>query len=554
MLVPRTVEGRTSGIKPFFLCDDGRYLFNAVSGGDERKHLESLKFHTEVLSRCEDDDGAQAALAFLESSHLQKDNSGNNAKVGAVEGNMVLCLEHASAPIFRRSAIVHAWLDYLNNGGNGGKSVYGRCCVKGEYGKLARIFTNIKGVSKSPSSLVSCNFEASESYGKTKTYNASISEDVAFRAGTALKYLLADRSRKVTLGGTIMTYWTDAPAPVADATLGWLFRKGTGNLAEDKPTRDALSSALEEMKSGRVPTSFDPEVGYCLLGVSPNNARLAVRYFVRGTLGDLARILGDYAKDIKMVGVEGFTAPWQILLQISPDGKQGSRPYERLKKTPQTMVAQAMQAVFEGGEFPRALETLVLARMRTDHGDKGRWDLGQRAAILKACRNRRLRLRGLYPKEKERIEVSLNKKNSNLGYLTGRLFAVLERAQQGAVEDAKATIRDRYIGAASTTPARVMQPLLRLCQAHLASIRKDEKKIWLANRLERELDEIVGRLMPGDGGFPKTLDSDDQGMFFIGYYQERCSLWEKSDKNTPDDAASGELLNEAGTDDHSEEE
>ena len=126
--------------------------------------------------------------------------------------------------------------------------------------------------------------------------------------------------------------------------------------------------------------------------------------------------------------------------------------------------------------------------------------------------------------------MSLNKENSNLGYLTGRLLAVLERAQQEAVKGANATIRDRYIGAASTTPARVIQPLLRNCQAHLAAIRKDGGKAWLSTRLERELDEIVGRLMPGNEGFPKTLDSDDQGLFFIGYYQERCALWEKSEK------------------------
>ena len=118
--------------------------------------------------------------------------------------------------------------------------------------------------------------------------------------------------------------------------------------------------------------------------------------------------------------------------------------------------------------------------------------------------------------------MALNKENNNIGYLLGRLFAVMERAQQGALGDINATIRDRYIGAASSTPARVFQPLLRNCQSHLSKLRKERP--WLANRLEKELDEIVGNRL-GDGGLPKTLDMDDQGAFFIGYYQERYDLW-----------------------------
>lgn len=119
--------------------------------------------------------------------------------------------------------------------------------------------------------------------------------------------------------------------------------------------------------------------------------------------------------------------------------------------------------------------------------------------------------------------MALNRENSNIGYLLGRLFAVMERAQQGASGDTNATIRDRYIGAASSTPERVFQPLMRGCQANLGTLRK--KKRGLSVKLEREMDEIVGRLFPGESSLPKTLSMDEQGAFFIGYYQERCDLW-----------------------------
>lgn len=524
MLVPEHAGRSGKFPTPYLLCDKASYLLGLDEKNGPGNRVRSRDFHEDVLSGCSDE-GARAALAFFSAENPAACLSAEDCERLGDGKMIVLCLRRSSDPIFDRPAVRSAWHHHLDIVGKAGVDEVGYCSVTGQKAPLARLFpqvTGVPGAQSSGASLVSFNFEASKSYGKDQAYNASISEDAAFRAGIALKYLLGNSSRRVSLGGTIMTYWTDAPSRAADEVMGWLFGKSLGSRAEDKPTLDAVSTALEEMRRGRVPSSFNPEVGYCILGVSPNAARLSVRYFERGTLGELAKRFGQYLRDMEIVGVSRAVAPWQALMQTASLGKADGLP--------QTLVAETMRAMLRGAEFPRSLETLVLARMRADHAGRNKWDLGQRAAILKACRNRRLRLRGVHPDEKESIDVSLNKENSNLGYLTGRLFAVLERAQQEAVKGANATIRDRYIGAASTTPARVIQPLLRNCQAHLAAIRKDGGKAWLSTRLERELDEIVGRLMPGNEGFPKTLDSDDQGLFFIGYYQERCALWEKSEK------------------------
>ncbi len=183
------------------------------------------------------------------------------------------------------------------------------------------------------------------------------------------------------------------------------------------------------------------------------------------------------------------------------------------------------------------LEQLVRARMRADHAARNAGDLGLRAAILKASLVRRQRKAGIVLSDKERIDVALNRENTNMGYLLGRLFAVLERAQEGAIEGANATIRDRYIGAASTTPARVFQILVSGCQAHLAALRKEPDKCWLAAMLEKEFDEIIGCQFSGDGDFPVVLTADDQGRFFIGYYQERVALWMSKEDRAAVEAA-----------------
>ena len=53
--------------------------------------------------------------------------------------------------------------------------------------------------------------------------------------------------------------------------------------------------------------------------------------------------------------------------------------------------------------------------------------------------------------------MSLDTTNNNIGYRLGRLFAVLEKAQEEAIPDINATIRDRFYGAASSTPVAVFR-------------------------------------------------------------------------------------------------
>lgn len=115
--------------------------------------------------------------------------------------------------------------------------------------------------------------------------------------------------------------------------------------------------------------------------------------------------------------------------------------------------------------------------------------------------------------------MSLNEDNANIGYLLGRLFAILEKAQQDAVPGANSTIRDRFIGSASATPARVFPQLLKTAQHHIS------KAEYGAN-IDRRLQEVVSRI-DSENGFPATLSYDDQGQFFIGYYQQKQALYMK---------------------------
>ena len=167
------------------------------------------------------------------------------------------------------------------------------------------------------------------------------------------------------------------------------------------------------------------------------------------------------------------------------------------------------RAILTGGRYPRSLLAAVVMRMRADGAING-----LRAAICKACLNRDARWSG----RKEDIPVSLDKANANPGYRLGRLFAVLETIQTRALgSEINATIRDRYYGAASATPAAVLPLLLRNANHHLARLRKDGKG-GLAFTFEREIAEILD---PFSDQLPRSLRIEEQGRFAVGYYHQR---------------------------------
>lgn len=112
----------------------------------------------------------------------------------------------------------------------------------------------------------------------------------------------------------------------------------------------------------------------------------------------------------------------------------------------------------------------------------------------------------------------LDKTNTNPGYLCGRLVAVLEKIQKDA--NSGDSMRTRYMGAASTTPATVLPSMLNVSVHH-------SEKLTEGSRIYNEQlkQEIIDKL-PVDG-FPTHLDLNDQGRFFVGYYHQNAYMYTK---------------------------
>ena len=200
---------------------------------------------------------------------------------------------------------------------------------------------------------------------------------------------------------------------------------------------------------------------------------------------------------------------------------------------PPQLAGEVMRAVLSGGLYPQSLLSAAIMRLRA--GDSAA--TGWHAAVIRTVLNRGARNNPLVPEEGE-IPMGLDRNYPNIGYQLGRLFAVYETAQRAALGNVNATIRDRYFGAASATPAGVFPLIVRGGQNHLAKVRK-EKPGW-ANLIERELEEINSHFEPKPGGvWPRSLRLSDQGEFAIGYYHQRATKL-GGDKDPAIDAEAGE--------------
>ena len=280
---------------------------------------------------------------------------------------------------------------------------------------------------------------------------------------------------------------------------------------EDPQRLQKIRSIIEHVRSGRrLSKDFevDDSVGFHILGISPNASRLSIRFYSQSTFGALTERLASHFEDSEVTKSSDyrpqFPTIWHMLKEVAVR--------KELDNIPNTMVASLTKTLLFGSDYPVSLYTGIISRIRADHQINA-----TRAGILKACLVRKHRLMGL-DKEKEMILVSLNPENKSPGYLLGRMFAVLEKAQGEAIGSAtNATIRDRYMSAAAATPSAIFPQLLRLANHHIRKL--DRNGIHYDRLIQSVLNDVNG-----DIGFPKTMNSEEQGLFYIGYYQQRQDL------------------------------
>lgn len=535
--VPQPAE-RTAGIKSNFLWDKTSYVLgvSARSKRTEREHAAFKALHHEALAG-EEDTGLRALLGFLDSWSPEGFKDRSHFSEEMLDTNIVFRLDGERRYLHERPAAREARQRLIDESDNGST---GRCLVTGKILPLARLHPAIKGVNGAQTAgarIVSFNRESFTSYGKSQGDNAPISAQAAFGYTTVLNYLLrrsAHNRQRLQIGDASVVFWAQADDANKAAAAESLFASLLDTSGDDDQETGRLRDVLEAVKQGRplreLDRGLDERTRIFVLGLAPNASRLSIRFWHSDTLEVFARRLADHFYDLQLEPAPWRAPPeiWRLLLATAPSRNGKSKSED----VPPQLAGELTRAILTGARYPRSLLNNIIMRLRAD-GEI----TGTRVALCKGVLARERRL-GNKDNDKG-IPVSLDPTNTDPGYLLGRLFSTLENVQHAALGKLNATIRDRYYGAASATPASVFPVLLRNAQHHLSRLRKD-KAGWAVN-LEKEIGHIIDLL---GTSFPRNLRIEAQGHFAIGYYhqtQARFARNEGQDATTVDTDSEGEI-------------
>ena len=392
------------------------------------------------------------------------------------------------------------------------------CLITGMPTQANRLETKIKGVwdaQPAGANIASFDKEAFTSFNKKQGDNAPVSPMAAFAYTTALNHLLDRNSRqRIQVGDTSTVFW----AQKDDAEIEEGFAAIFGERDDPDARAEQVRALLGAVQSGQFDGGRGDKLFY-VLGLAPNAARVSVRFWHAAPLHEIARQIRQWFSDLKVVRSAKdpeYPSLFRLLAACAQQGKADN--------IPPNLGGDIMRAILSGSPFPATWLNAAVLRCRAEQNVTY-----LRAAAIKASLNRLQRFQPNQSLDKELSDM-LDLENTNPAYRLGRLFAVLERIQEKAINP-NTTIRERYYGAASSSPVSVFTTLLRLKNHHLAKLNERENVYF---------ERLLGEIMGGLNDFPKHLSLPEQGRFALGYYHQRQDFFSKSGSSQSMQSTQGE--------------
>lgn len=517
LAVPAQVK-RSSGVAANFLCDTSSYLLGVDDKGKPERTKACFEAGREKhLAILKDTPGEAAAAvrAFFDtwSPSAAAEHPALQPYLSEIYKGGNLIFYYNDKPVADDPDVAAAWQQAYDSASDSDTPT--RCSVTGKLAPAARLHGNIQGVrgaQSSGASLVSFNADAFCSYGHEQGENAPVSTYAMTAYTQALNYLLRGENVRRIGDVTVVCWAENADSAAAALAMSMLF----GPQEQTDWTEADIHAALKSLTSGKPvdlqDMHFDPDTHFYILGLAPNAARLAVRFFWQDTFMKLANNVNAHYERLELIrpAYEKFDTLWPYALAratVNLNARDPS-PAPRLS-------GDLLLAILNDTRYPATLLNGVLLRIRAEHDVT--W---ARASIIKAYYSKNED--PLCPKEV--LTVSVNKESTNVPYNLGRLFAVLERTQEAANPNINTTIKDRFFNAASATPSLVFPTLINLAQKHLAKLNEGQRIA---------LDKSIGELSDKLGEtFPKQLMLAEQGAFQLGYYQQRQEYFKKKTDTT----------------------
>lgn len=499
---------RSVGVASNFLYDNATYVFGYDNSNKPDRAKQCFDCFRSVGNKVlenSDDEFSTVIKKFLQKDYSEFENLSDlltelNCTETTVDdilnkGANLLLMPLGKFPTDSKT-IYESWNSYYEHS----DAPKGVCLVTGKddhIAKLHPVIKNIRGAQAAGASLVSFNATAFNSYGKENGYNAPVSEYAAFAYTSALNKLVSDNDHRIFAGDTTVVCWTEDGESAYQDVFAGIFN--SDDELKQKDLRNTIVSIVNgnEVKWEGIP--LNPSNNFYILGISPNSARLSVRFFIQNTFGKVMENLLKNQQRMEMVKPSfekfNYIPLWRILGEtVNKKSKD--------KKCKPHLAGDVLNSIINDYNYPSTLYYGILGRISAEQNIN--W---VKASVLKAYL-----LKNYDSKYKEEITVDYNENSNNKAYLLGVLFSNLEEIQNTANPGIKSTIRDRYFTAASSTPSRVFPILIDLAQNHIKKIPNVGAKV----NCQKMLTKTMAKL--GDK-FPNRLKLDEKGMFQLGYYQ-----------------------------------
>ena len=525
ILLPEATK-RTAGVAAQFLWDNAKYVLGLDASGEAERSKQCFEA---MAQKCQEilaaavGEKATALKAFF--AGWQPEAAHENALLQPYmedllsSANLMFKVEGES--VEQNEEIRKAWDAYKSQ--QASDTAQGICLVTGKKAPIARLHPNIKGLYGAQSSgaaLVAFNALAYESYEHKQGDNAPVSEYAAFAYTTALNTLLASERNYLRIGEMTVVFWAEGADEDNEDVFGDVFS------SENKIIEDAdLQGFFEKVSQGQSFSVKDylvkPENKFYILGLSPNAARISVRFFFADTFGDFIKNYEQYFREFEIIKPSfdnRVNVPlWQILQETANKNSKD-------KAASPLLAGAVLRSILSGIKYPEALyqNTILRAKADQDNPDKNITKISRiKAAIIKACLLRN------YKNNEEVVTVALNEECKKVPYVLGRLFAVLEDLQEKANPGINSTIKDRYFNSACATPSVTFPLLTKLANTHLKKISAQKGTVIYFEKL---IGELMNKLEVENNAMPARLSLPEQGEFVLGYYHQVQKRFEKKEE------------------------
>lgn len=374
---------RSGSLPPaYFLSDNTQYVFGIEKGVVTEKALKRFnvfkEFHEELLK---DDTSleAKALCNFLRNwdpKTAENKEKLDSAKAIIFTGQIVFRILETSTFLHDVPSILGKWEAYYKTTLS---DVKGMCLVTGKNEPIARIHNSVKNIkadSLQPNgwSLVSFDKDslAFSSFGKLQGENAPVSEYAAFAYTAALNYLLADREHVHSIGDATVVCWAEGADSVYSSTFGWLC---FGKNQPEQITTASLHSTVYSLVRGHPvqDTPFDLSRRFYILGLSPNAARLSVRFFYNSTFGELMKNVAAHHQRLEIVGSKyPFTSLQALVKSAIRMPVKNNDTTQKMPKEGNVLAGAIARSIFTGSFYPVSLIEMIMMRIRADQDEKNR--------------------------------------------------------------------------------------------------------------------------------------------------------------------------------------